>query len=135
MKAKEFGHSLGWRCSKLTNLDKWRGQDIPQLIDIAVDRKYFRESGRYGGVSGNKVKCRKQNLEPRISVSEDTVVVIKDTTTKFDSRCRFLCTQNPDKTVYLIEYDSNETVSFSTKSKRFKRRRISENENPSAARG
>ena len=109
LKAKELGRSLGWRCSQLIDLDKWRGQDIPQIIDIAVDRKYFIETGRYGGAGNNKVRCRKQNIEPRISISEDTVVVIKDTTTKFDSRCRFLCAENPDKTVYLIEYDSNES--------------------------
>ena len=109
LKAKELGRSLGWRCSQLIDLDKWRGQDIPSIIDIAVDRKYFIETGRYGGAGNNKVRCRKQNIEPRISTSEDTVVVIKDTTTKFDSRCRFLCAENPDKTVYLIEYDSNES--------------------------
>ena len=109
LKAKELGRSLGWRCSQLIDLDKWRGQDIPQIIDIAVDRKYFIETGRYGGAGNNKVRCRKQNIERRISISEDTVVVIKDTTTKFDSRCRFLCAENPDKTVYLIEYDSNES--------------------------
>ena len=109
LKAKELGRSLGWRCSQLIDLDKWRGQDIPKIIDIAVDRKYFIETGRYGGAGNNKVRCRKQNIEPRISTSEDTVVVIKDTTTKFDSRCRFLCAENPDKTVYLIEYDSNES--------------------------
>ena len=109
LKAKELGRSLGWRCSQLIDLDKWRGQDIPSIIDIAVDRKYFIETGRYGGAGNNKVRCRKQNIERRISISEDTVVVIKDTTTKFDSRCRFLCAENPDKTVYLIEYDSNES--------------------------
>jgi len=108
LKAKELGHSFGWRCSQLIDLDKWRDQDIPKIIDIAVDRKYFRQTSRYGGAGSNKVKCRKQNLEPRISVSEDTVVVIKDTTTKFDSRCRFLCAENPDTTVYLIEYDDSE---------------------------
>ena len=100
LKAKEFGNSLGWRCSKLTNLDKWRGEDIPQVINIAVDRKYFKDS------SLSSVKCRKTAIESRISVHADTIVVIKDTTTKFDSRCRFLCVQNPDKTVYLIEYQN-----------------------------
>ena len=93
---------MGWRCSKLTNLDKWRGEDIPQVIDIAVDRKYFKDS------SLRSVKCRKTAIESRISVHADTIVVIKDTTTKFDSRCRFLCAENPDTAVYLIEYDDSE---------------------------
>ena len=101
LKAKEFGNSLGWRCSRLIDLDKWRGQDIPKVINISVDRKYFNDN--------NSVKCRKKDIESRISVDADTIVVMKDTTTKFDSRCRFLCSQNPDKTIYLIEYYSSES--------------------------
>ena len=101
LKAKEFSTSLGWRCSRLIDLDKWRGQDVPKVINIAVDRKYFKDS--------NSVKCRKKDIESRISVDADTIVVMKDTTTKFDSRCRFLCSQNPDKTIYLIEYYSSES--------------------------
>ena len=94
LKCQELANTLEWRCSKLVDLRHWRGQEIPRKIDLSVNRVYYLDNG--------KARCRKEHVSQHIPVNQRTIIVIKDTKTKFDSRSRYLCSEQ-HKTIYLID--------------------------------
>lgn len=112
LKATKMANSLEWRFSRLLNLNKWRGEQVPKNFKMgydcpktkedigSVERKYYLDNGR--------VRCRTKNLDQSIPINARSVIVIKDSKSKFDSRCRFLCSTNSDKVFYLIEIDVSE---------------------------
>ena len=107
LKAIRMTNTLEWRFTRLLNLDHWRGELIPKIFKCecgdevtSVKRKYYVDHG--------KVRCRTKDLDQSIPINDRSVIVIKDSKSKFDSRCRFLCSSTSDKVVYLIETDLDE---------------------------